>query len=597
MQRTDFSIYTIEFLLNILNIFLEKNINLNKNEIESMDNIQDLINLCNDYEIINEKLKSKYIINKLIVEDEEWCKLITLKKNLPNLKIPNVISQCSYAFQFIEEKADSYKISTGKDNNIKNYLTSYLDLNNKESKDNKNDNNGKKQKKNNNKDKLHLTLIKNDIRYNTNSNEVLIMHEPQNNIKNICIGEMKNIEEELKKEVIDIKYVFNFTDRGLILLDKNDKFYSIGEWFGNYDDSEQIEIKNRPELDNINAEDKIIYIGDNCILTKTSLYFVKDYIPRNLPDLENLHDGKIARYPLPVLKNGEYFIKAIYNNSLVLLTNKKNLYGILIKGYYQILNNSEISDKYSLIQIKTPETLEIIDYVLNYDCLIYLGYDTKRRTNILYGNLNTEDMHLFSKNAQRNLTKYVFMKELSFLSDKNITDIFLADNKFLAFSKIEGKVYYLDDNQTGVKNLKYFLNLNIHVRDVFQRCNGFFFIADTNKSTKNEIINKDNNNQNLDNEEKNINLNIINNNSDKNILDGKNDNDIIFYRIEGNINFGDKLFFCGSGDISKLIGEEDYIDRIKLKKPKMVNLDEEYIKQNYLKKKKRFNFKTEKYFI
>ena len=585
MQRTDFSIYTIEFLLNILNIFLEKNINLNKNEIESMDNIQDLINLCNDYEIINEKLKSKYIINKLIVEDEEWCKLITLKKNLPNLKIPNVISQCSYAFQFIEEKADSYKISTGKDNNIKNYLTSYLDLNNKESKDNKNDNNGKKQKKNNNKDKLHLTLIKNDIRYNTNSNEVLIMHEPQNNIKNICIGEMKNIEDELKKEVIDIKYVFNFTDRGLILLDKNDKFYSIGEWFGNYDDSEQIEIKNRPELDNINAEDKIIYIGDNCILTKTSLYFVKDYIPRNLPDLENLHDGKIARYPLPVLKNGEYFIKAIYNNSLVLLTNKKNLYGILIKGYYQILNNSEISDKYSLIQIKTPETLEIIDYVLNYDCLIYLGYDTKRRTNILYGNLNTEDMHLFSKNAQRNLTKYVFMKELSFLSDKNITDIFLADNKFLAFSKIEGKVYYLDDNQTGVKNLKYFLNLNIHVRDVFQRCNGFFFIADTNKSTKNEIINKDNNNQNLDNKEKNINLNIINNNSDKNILDGKNDNDIIFYRIEGNINFGDKLFFCGSGDISKLIGEEDYIDRIKLKKPKMVNLDEEYIKQNYLKKK------------
>ena len=61
--RTDFSIFTIEFLLNILNIFLDKNITFNKAEIESIENIEDLINLCNDYEIINEKLKSKNIIN------------------------------------------------------------------------------------------------------------------------------------------------------------------------------------------------------------------------------------------------------------------------------------------------------------------------------------------------------------------------------------------------------------------------------------------------------------------------------------------------------------------------------------------------------
>ena len=592
MQRTDFSIYTIEFLLNILNIFLEKNINLNKNEIESIDNIQELINLCNDYEIINEKLNSKYIINKLIVEDEEWCKLITLKKYLPNIRIPKVVNQCSYAFHFIEDKADSYKLSSSindnkliKEHNLKQrYLTSYLDLNNKESKENRNDVGEKiKKPKKANKDKYPLSLIKNGIGYNTSSNEVLIIHEPQNNIKNIAIGEIKNIEDELKNQIIDIKKVFNFSERCLVLLDKNNKFYSIGEWYGNYD-SDLFEIKSRPELDKINNEDKIIYIGNDCILTKTSLYFVKDNIPRSLPDLENLYDGKIVRYSLPELKTGEKFIKASYRSCIVLLTDKKNLYGILYKGDYHLLNSSDISDKYAMIQIKTPESLEIIDYVINYDCLLYLGYDTKKRTNVVYGNLNTEDMKLFSKNAQRNLTKFVFMKELSFLSDKNITHIFLTDNQFLAFSKQEGKIYFLDENQTGVKNLKYFINLNVHIRDIVQRGNGFFFITDNNVNKNSKHEQNDSNNNIYDLNKENDDLNRINSNLilQENI---DNENNFIFYRCDDNLDFGDKLFFCGNGDISKLVAEDDYLDRVKIKKPKLINLEDEFIKQNYLKKK------------
>ena len=570
MQRTDFSIYTIEFLLNILNIFLEKNINLNKSETESIDNIQELINLCNDYEIINEKLNSKNIINKLIAEEEEWCKLITLKKNLPNLKIPKILNQCSFALQFKEDIADFYKLSChndntqNKDENInKKFLTSYLNLNKKDSKDvknNENEKDNKKQKKNN-KDKSSLSLIKNGRSYNTSSNEIIIMHEPQNNIKNICIGEMKNIEDELKNQIIDIKLIFNFTERCLILLDRNDKFYSIGEWCGICDDDE-FEIKSRPELDKINNEDKIIYIGNDCIMTKTSLYFVKDNIPRSLPDMESLYDGKIYRYTLPELKNGETFIKAVYKSQIVLLTNKKNLHGILYKGDYHLLNSSDIPNKYSMIQVKTPESLEIIDFVVNYDSLIYLGYDTKRRSNIVYGNLNTEDMHIFSKKVQRNLTKFVFMKEVTFLSDKNITNIFMTDNTFLAFSKVEGKVYYLDENQKGLKFLKYFVNLNIHVKDIIQRGYGFFFITDDN-------LNKSSNNEKIDN--------FNDNNS--------NDNYVYFYRCYENVDFGEKLFFCGSGEISKLVGEEDFMDRVKFKKPKLIDLEEEYIKQNYLKKK------------
>ena len=387
------------------------------------------------------------------------------------------------------------------------------------------------------------------------------MHEPQNNIKNICIGEMKNIEDELKNQIIDIKLIFNFSERCLILLDRNDKFYSIGEWCAICDDDE-FEIKSRPELDKINNEDKIIYIGNDCIMTKTSLYFVKDNIPRSLPDMESLYDGKIYRYTLPELKNGETFIKAVYKSQIVLLTNKKNLHGILYKGDYHLLNSSDIPNKYSMIQIKTPESLEIIDFVVNYDCLLYLGYDSKRRSNLVYGNLNTEDMHIFSKKVQRNLTKFVFMKEVIFLSDKNITNIFLTDNTFLAFSKVEGKVYYLDENQKGLKFLKYFVNLNIHVKDVIQRGYGFFFITDDN-------LNKSSNSEKIDN--------FNDNNS--------NDNYVYFYRCYENVDFGEKLFFSGSGEISKLVGEEDFLDRVKFKKPKLIDLEEEYIKQNYLKKK------------
>ena len=577
MQRTDFSIYTIEFLLNILNIFLDKNIYFNKDEIESIDNIQELINLCDDYEIINEKLNSKYIINKLIGEDEEWCKLMTIKKPLPNLKVPKILDQCSYAFQFIEDKADHYKLSTddnnqnNEDNLNKNYLTSFFDICKKDSKNVKNNEN-KKQKKNN-KEKSLLKIIKNGRAFNTTSNEVLIIHEPLNNIKNICIGEIKNMEEELKNQIIDIRHVFNLNERCLIIIDKNNKFYSVGEWFGNYEDSDEFEIKSRPELDKINNDDKIIYIGNDCIMTKTSIYFVKDNIPRSLPDLESLYDGKICRYSLPELKNGETFIKAVYKSHILLLTNKKNLYGILYKGDYHLLNSSDISDKYALIQIKTPESIEIIDFVSNYDSLLYFGYENKRRTNIVYGNMNTEEFHIFSKNAQRNMTKFVFMKEITFLSDKNITNLFLTDNQFLAFSKPEGKVYYLDENQNGIRFLKYFINLNIQVKDIIQRGQGFFFITEDN-------VYKDSNNE--DNYENNSSQYSINKGTKEDI---NNENIIKFYRAEENIYLGEKLFFCGNGEISKLVGEEDYMDKIKLKKPKMINLEEEFIKQNYLKKK------------
>ena len=122
MQRTDFSIYTIEFLLNILNIFLDKNITLNKAEIASIENIQDLINLCNDYEIINEKLDSKNIINKLIREDEEWCKLMTMKKYLPNIKIPKILEQSSYGIQFIEDKSECFTLKLNNEENQNNLL-------------------------------------------------------------------------------------------------------------------------------------------------------------------------------------------------------------------------------------------------------------------------------------------------------------------------------------------------------------------------------------------------------------------------------------------------------------------------------------------
>ena len=590
MQRTDFSIYTIEFLLNILNIFLDKNITLNKAEIASIENIQDLINLCNDYEIINEKLDSKNIINKLIREDEEWCKLMTMKKYLPNIKIPKILEQSSYGIQFIEDKSECFtlKLNNEENQNKQNskYITSFIDINKNDIKETKNkegEKEKKKQKKNiKDKDKSHLTLINEGRKYDTTGNELLIMHEPENRIKSVSVGDMKKIEDELKNQVIKYKAVFNFNDKTLIMIDENNKFYSCGDWFGSSDDTEDLEIESRPELDKINSEDKIVYIGKDIILSKTSLYFFKDNIPRNLPNAEVLFDGKpnaevlfdgkVSKYPLPELKDGEVFIKALYVSSVVLLTNKKNLYGFVCRyGRSNIISTSELSDDYALTQIKTPETLEIIDYDLNDNNLVYLGYDTKKRQNLVYGNLHLDSTHFFSKNAERNLPKDVFMKEISFLSDKNITNIYMADDKFIAFCKPEGKVYCLDEDQYGIRTLKYFVNLNIKVKDIIQRGYCFFFIIDeksniekeeeNNRDNKNNSINKENNGENQE------------------------DNYIYFYRCQNNVDIGKKIFYSGNVDICKLVGEKDRVDRAKLKKPKMINLDEDFIKQNYLKKK------------
>ena len=268
MQRTDFSIYTIEFLLNVLNIFLDKNITLNKTEIASIENIQDLINLCNDYEIINEKLNSKYIINKLIVEDEEWCKLITMKKYLPNIKIPKILEQSSYGIHFIEDKSECYtlKINNKEKENKQDSkcITSFIDIvknDTKETKNKEGEKEKKKQKKNNkdkDKDKNHLILINEERKYDTNGNELIIMHEPQNKIKSIAIGDMKRIEDELKNQVNEFKNIFNFNEKTLLMIDTNNKFYSAGEWFGSNDDSEDFEIQSRPELDKLNSEDKFV---------------------------------------------------------------------------------------------------------------------------------------------------------------------------------------------------------------------------------------------------------------------------------------------------------------------------------------------------
>ena len=575
VQRTDFSIFTIEFLLNVLNNFLDKNITFSKIEIASIENIQDLINLCNDYEIINEKLNSKNIINKLIVEDEDWCNLITMKKYLPNLKLHKIVNQSSYGIQFIEEKSDSYKLKINNEerqnNENERFVTSFLDINKNEIKETKTkeEEKGKKKKKIINKEKSNLVLINEGRNYDTVGNDIILMHEPMNKIKNIVIGDMKRVEDELKNQIIEIKTIFNFNEKTLVMMDSNNKFYSSGEWLGSYDDSEDFEIESRPELDKINSEDKIVNIGSDVVLTKTSLYFFKDNIPSGLPSAETLFEGKVSKFTLPELKNGEVFIKASYNSCIVLLTNKNHLYGYETNyGRVNIISSTEIADKYALTQIKTPETLNIIDFVANNRSLIYLGYDTKKKTNLVYGNVDIDRLHIFTKSAERNLPKQVFMKEIGFLSDKNITDIYLTDYKFVAFSKPEGKVYYLDEDQYGIRSLKYFVNLNIRVKDIMLRGYSFLFIIDDKKKNVQEEYTTDN-------------TNLINSldNTDS------NDNYIYFYRSEPKIEIGKKVFYAGNVDIGKLIGEKDSVDRVKLKKPKMINVDEEYVKQNYLKKK------------
>ena len=566
IQRTDFSIYTIEFLLNILTCFTSKNIYLSKNESEQIENVKELVQLCDDYDTIKKKLNSKYIISKLISEDEDWSKLITLKFNLPNVKPSKTIPNFSYSIQFINEIADNYELSlknSENENENKKYLTAFLDLNKNQKEKEKED----KKKKNNN-NKTILTLINSNNKYYTTSNELLIYHESEKFLKNTVVGNIKNFEEELKDEIINIKKIYRFNSRTSIIIDVNNKFHSIGEWYNDFTSDDFCEIKQRPELDKLDNEDKIINININCILTKNAIYFSKENSPRSLPNIEDLPDGKLTKYVLPELKNDEKFIKAMYLNSLVFLTNKKNIYGIVYKGDYQLLSSTNVSDKYALIKIKTPEFLNIIDVVYHYDCVIYLGYDQQKKTNIVYGNLNTENARFFSRRINQNLSRYVFMKEIFFFTDKNITDLYLNENIFIAFSRSEGKIYYFSFNSSdnyGIKTLKYFINLNIQIKSVLQVYNGFFFIPKNDNDINEKTNNNDNNNE----------------------VES-------FYRNNEDYDINKVIFFAGRGEIGKLIRNcaSEYMDRVSLKKPKLIDLESQKIKSEFLKKKNDITIKA-----
>ena len=55
----------------------------------------------------------------------------------------------------------------------------------------------KKQKKNiKDKDKIHLTLLNEGNSFNTTQNEIIIMHEPQDSIKNIVVGDVKRMDDD-----------------------------------------------------------------------------------------------------------------------------------------------------------------------------------------------------------------------------------------------------------------------------------------------------------------------------------------------------------------------------------------------------------------
>ena len=113
------------------------------------------------------------------------------------------------------------------------------------------------------------------------------------------------------------------------------------------------------------------------------------------------------------------------------------------------------------------------------------------------------------------------------------------------------------------------MKYDIFVKDIILRGNAFLFVVG---DKKNLIKEEDNNNTNSNNDTK------MGKMEDE-------DSSIYFYGCEKNIEIGNKLFYSGTIDIAKLVGEKDYIDRVKLKKPKMINVDEDFIKQNYLKKK------------
>ena len=446
LQKTDFSIYCLEFLLNSLIIF--KNNNISISSFEST-----IVKLTEDYDILVNKLKSKHLLNILIQKDKNLVIENTKTISIPDNKgIP-------YIIKIKKTNTDKIYIS---DNNITN--------NNNIS---------------NNQQLICVSESSNEIFEKVNSKQDIeipsdncyIYNDNESSKRSIIIDGFNKFKDKIINNTLlqndsmefEIENTFQFTKDCTIGVDKEGKYYIFGK-LGSL--NTQKVFKPFPELNDINTLEKIINIRNNVILTSTSLYFSPSKTPENF-GLTRAANGYLKKYSLS--NTNENFIKATYETSIVLLTDKGEVYGILLDGDYRNFSENQINETRSLYKLSLPSHLKVIDICENYSCVIFLCYDKNLDKNVIYVNADIKSFHFFSRNSTED---NVFNKEVGFFSGKNIIKILNnEDIYFVALGK-DGKVYYLDRdeyNKYGINTIDYFINLQIKIIDIYNCGKGIVF--------------------------------------------------------------------------------------------------------------------------
>ena len=430
MIKTDFSIYCLEFLLQLLIYAKEHN-------YEDYKFDDDLIQMYKDYDIVKNKFNSTLLIENLSKNNEEYKKETLISLTLPK-------SETSpYAIRLKKDFVSSYAIQplSSKTNQT---MLSLLEM----------ENNAQNAK-----------IIENEIE--TSTNDIVILNESRTSMKSFVVKDLKEIRNEniqnIKNDIEvqpSIVELYTLNRDTTIGKDVNGKYYTFGFIPGGSRSTKTKSFVLSQDINKINETDPIINIFNNVILTKTALYFTNQTYPE---DLETSRFSEAFRKY--TLRTAEKIKKVEYYPCLIILTEKGTMYGARGQVDSYMITGTDEDSGDQVVEIKIPENLIILDFVIDYSVFVYLAYDKNLNKNVIYANGNNTSLHMFD----REITENFFAKEVTFFSDKNITNIYLSNQRyFIAYSE-EGKIYYLDKDKYekyGFSTLDFFNSNNLKLVDI-----------------------------------------------------------------------------------------------------------------------------------
>ena len=445
MQRqTDFNITCIEFLINQWVIIDSK-------QLPNFRIDDCILKLYKDYTILLNKFSCKHLIEHITLNTTEYkantkCIIhLPLKQDNNN----NSNNALPYAIKIHKAYTDKYFIPSQQlFTNDNNNILLIFELSSSTSSSSSTDIN-----KN-----VHYNINTN---ITTKTNSIAIINDSIAQFNSYIISHFDNLKRsDIKQELSTIrtypyiKTVHCINDNFYIGIGYDNKLYTYGSINGsnNHHSRSKCFVYSQ-ELNNIHTEDTIYVYGKKSFLSESGIYFCKNDFPEEL-DTIRVSDN-IRKFNINgVLPNGERFIMVKYFPMLIALTQSGKLYGSRCSGDKCVLfeNESEVIPRNTLKLIQTKSTHVVIDYVMDYDMLIYVVYDTELQKNIVLANGKGKYWYIFNDGCE----ELFYAKEILYLTDKNITQVAFQRDEELFFVSKEGKAFSIKSASSNLKEVKYF---------------------------------------------------------------------------------------------------------------------------------------------